>query len=441
MLWKAIQPMGIKEKPKRIVAIAIVLTFAMITGAYAGIVKRTVEAQGTGPNLNQAIYDALDEAIGRINGKSIETRRQLDQIEVSQSDDEKENYYATEAYQQTIKTATKGVVDSYEILSTTKSDNGLWTVRLSVTAVKFQTRDSNRKRIGVLPMRVGQGQFLAKGQPVDSDRITRIMTQNLVSTLVQSRRFTVLDREYIKETLGEQGLALSPNTPVAEIARLGQEMVADYIMVGTVETLRHTEQQVRMQSSGRQVMKRQGNIELSIRLIDVATRQIVFADFLKMRITDDDLQRFSTGLGDEGPDAAIAIAAADQIGRKIMETIYPLLIVAVQADKVTIGQGGSQIKVGDKLEVFLYGDRLVDPYTKEFLGREEIGAGVIEVTRVNPKQTHARIIESTIDIGATFEPRKYICRAVVEPEPPRNAVREERRKQRAARTEERDKSW
>ena len=441
MLWKAIQPMGIKVKPKRTVAIAIVLTFAMITGAYAGLVKRTVEAQGTGPNLNQAIYDALDEAIGRINGKSIETRRQLDQIEVSQSDAEKENYYATEAYQQTIKTATKGVVDSYQILSTTKADNGLWTVKLSVTAVKFQTRDSNRKRIAVLPMRVGQGQFLAKGQPVDSDRITRIMTQNLVSTLVQSRRFTVLDREYIKETLGEQGLALSPNTPVAEIARLGQEMVADYIMVGTVETLRHTEQQVRMQSSGRQVMKRQGNIELSIRLIDVATRQIVFADFLKMRITDDDLQRFSTGLVDEGPDAAIAIAAADQMGRKIMETIYPLLIVAVQADKVTIGQGGSQIKVGDKLEVFLYGDRLVDPYTKEFLGREEIGAGVIEVTRVNPKQTHARIIESTIDIGATFEPRKYICRAVVEPEPPRKAAREERRKQRAARTEERDKSW
>ena len=441
MLWKAIQPMGIKVKPKRTVAIAIVLTFAMITGAYAGIVKRTVEAQGTGPNLNQAIYDALDEAIGRINGKSIETRRQLDQIKVSQSGAEKENYYVTEAYQQTIKTATKGVVDSYQILSTTKADNGLWTVKLSVTAVKFQTRDSNRKRIGVLPMRVGQGQFLAKGQPVDSDRITRIMTQNLVSTLVQSRRFTVLDREYIKETLGEQGLALSPNTPVAEIARLGQEMVADYIMVGTVETLRHTEQQVRMQSSGRQVMKRQGNIELSIRLIDVATRQIVFADFLKMRITDDDLQRFSTGLGDEGPDAAIAIAAADQMGRKIMETIYPLLIVAVQADKVTIGQGGSQIKVGDKLEVFMYGDRLVDPYTKEFLGREEIGAGVIEVTRVNPKQTHARIIESTIDIGATFEPRKYICRAVVEPEPPRKAAREERRKQRAARTEERDKSW
>lgn len=441
MPWKATHPMRIIAKPQRTVLIAIALTFAMITGANAGLVKRNVEAQGTGPNLNQAIYDALDEAIGRINGKSIETRRQLDQIEVSQSDAENEAYYAAEAYQQTIKTATKGVVDSYEILSQMKADNGLWTVTLSVTAVQFQARDSNRKRIGVLPMRVGRGQFLAKGQPVDADRITRITTQSLVSTLVQSRRFTVLDREYIKETVGEQGLALSPNTPVAEIARLGQEMVADYIMVGTVEALRHTEQQVRMKSSGRQVMTRQGHIELGIRLIDVATRQIVFADFLKLRITDRDLERFGTRLGDEGPEAAIAIAAADQMGRKILDTIYPLLIVAVQADNVTIGQGDSQIKVGDKLEVFMYGDRLVDPYTKEFLGREEIPAGVIEVTRVNPKQTHARIIESTMDIGATFEPKKFICRAPLEVEPSRKAAREERRKQRAAKTEERDKSW
>jgi curli biogenesis system outer membrane secretion channel CsgG len=419
----------------------LVLNLCFTTVAQATLVKKTVQAEGTGANLNSAIYDALDEAIGRINGKSIETRKQLDTVEVSEADNDKEAYFIAEAYQKSIKSATKGVVDGYEILSKQKLDNGLWSVTLSVIVVKFQGSDNNRKRIGVIPLRTGKGRFAVNEHPIDPDRVSRVTTQSLVMTLVQSRKFTVLDREYIDEIVGEQGLALSPNTPITEIARLGQEMVADYILVGTLEALVLSQKIVKMQSSGREVTSRQGNVELIVRLIDVSTRQIVFSESLKLRVTDDDLERFGASLSDEGPESAIGTFAADQVGRKILDTIYPLLIVAVQGQEVTVGQGGSQIKQGDKLAVFMYGGRLTDPYTKEFIGFEEIQVGLIEVTRVNPKHTLARIVESSMDIGAAFEPRKFICRSVERTASSDKAIREQQRKQRDNRSKERDKSW
>lgn len=430
-----------KSSLRNTVLLAICLCLSVATGSFAGLTKKTVQSEGAGISLNLAIYDSLDEAIGRINGKSIETRKQLDSVEVSQVHNDEEDYYAAEAVQQNIKTATKGVVDGYEILSKNKGENGLWTVNLSVTVVKFQGNDSDRKRIAVLPLRVGQGRFAVNGEAIDSERIGRIMTQNLSSTLIQSRRFTVLDREYIQETVGEQGMTLSPNTPVSEMARLGQEMVADYIMVGTLDDLGYAEKKIKMQSSGRELTSRQGNVELSIRLIDVSTREIVFSDFFKLSVTDSDLERFGASLRDEGPEAGIAIVAADQVGRKILDTIYPLVILAVNGENVTLGQGGSQIKQGDKYEVFMYGERLTDPYTKEFIGREEILAGLIEVTRVNPKQTLARIVESSVDIGAKYEPKKFVCRAVVVSSASKETAREGRHKDRDNKRKERDKDW
>ncbi len=424
------------KRIQKILIVVLVLILTSVCSVHAGLTKKTVESEGIGATLNQAIYDALDEAIGRINGKSIESRKQLESVEVSKIDGDKEDYFASESYQSKIKSATKGVVDSYELLSKSKGGDGLYQVTLSVTVLKFKVKNNNRKRIAVFPMRIGQGRFQINNEPVNKERVTRVVTQNLVTTLVQSRKFTVLDREYMAETVGEKNFIMSPNTPVAEMARLGQELVADYIMVGTIEDLGYAEQKVKMQSSGRELVSREGYVELSIRLIDVATRQVAFADFLRLRVTGFDGRSIS-----EGVDASIAVSAADQIGRKILDTIYPLVVVSVNGDNLTLGQGGSQIRIGDQMEIFMYGKRLTDPYTKEFLGREETKIGAIEITRVNPKQSHARILESSVDIGAQFEPKKFICRVQLDAPDKKEVQRKERRKQRDEKRKKRDSDW
>lgn len=426
---------------KKSVFLAVLLIAGFAGSSSAELAKRTVQSQGSGTTLNQAIYDAIHEAVARVNGESIETRQQLDSVSATTVDNDKAERHDAEVMQQKVKTATKGVIDGYEVLAQDKNADGLWDVTLSVTVVKFISHDTNRKRIAIFPLRIGGGKFIVDGKTVDSEKIERITTQNLVSTLVQSRRFTVLDREYIKESVSETDLALSENTPVAEMARLGQQMVADYIMVGSLEDFGYSEKVMKMQSSGRELVSRKGHCELSIRLIDVATKEIVFSDFLKIQFSDDDLQRYGVSLRDEGAETGIAIAVADEVGRKILDTVYPLMVVAVSKQNITIGQGGSQIKVGDKYELYMYGDMLTDPYTQEVLGREETLVGLVEVTRVNPKQTIARVIESNMDLMTQFEQTRFICRGISKALVNKEAERQERRKERDSKRKKRDNDW
>lgn len=409
--------------------------------AAAKLERKTVEAHGSGITVNQAIYDAIHEAVARINGESIETKQQLDSVSATLVENDKAERYDAEVMQQKIKTATKGVIEGYDIVEQSKDADGLWNVVVKVTVMKFVGHNSDRKRIAIFPLRIGSGNFSSNGRPIDPERIGRITTQNIASSLVQSRRFTVLDREYIVETVGEQGLALSANTPVSEMARLGQEMVADYILVGTLESIAFTEKSVKMQSTGRELISRQGVAELSVRILDISTREVVFSDFLKLKLSESDLERFGGSLLDDGVESNIAIVVGDKVGRKVLDTVYPLMVVAVDGQSVTIGQGGSHIKEGDKLEMYMLGDWLKDPYTKEHIGRQETLVGSVEVVRVNPKISLAKVVEASVDLAGSFQENKFICRATEGTSENKEAARAERHKQRENKRKDRDKDW
>lgn len=64
------------------------------------------------------------------------------------------------------------------------------------------------------------------------------------------------------------------------------------------------------------------------------------------------------------------------------------------------------------MDAFNLGQRLTDPYTKEFIGNEELLAATLEITRVLPKSTYARVLSTNrpVTIGA-------VCRPAVTLEP------------------------
>ena len=112
--------------------------------------------------------------------------------------------------------------------------------------------------------------------------------------------------------------------------------------------------------------------------------------------------------------------AAERITQKIMGAIYPMLITKVRGNSVYLNQGGDLLSAGDVFEVFEYGERQIDPYTKESLGREEFYIGTIEVRRVNPKSAQANIIEQEVEFAEVFAPKTLVCRAPAVSEPGSN---------------------
>ena len=104
---------------------------------------------------------------------------------------------------------------------------------------------------------------------------------------------------------------------------------------------------------------------------------------------------------------------ANRVGSRITWTIYPVKVVSLSGnDEVILNQGGSALQIGDHVDAFNLGQRLTDPYTKEFIGNEELLAATLEITRVLPKSTYARVLSTNrpVTIGA-------VCRPAVTLEP------------------------
>ena len=388
----------------------LVFLISSFTILSAQIEHKTVEAMGSGTTLQNAINEALSEAIGRVNGKSIETKSQLKSVSITKESNDSSSSYNSESMKSAVKSATKGVVSSYDIVS--KSENGgIWSVVVSAKIAKLKkSASSNRRRLAVAPLRSAKRVFQIDGNKVASSQFVRMLGQSLVSNLVQSRKFTILDREFMRETLGEKAKILLGNTPTEEMVKLGQELSADYMLVGTVEDVNFSTTEKKMLTSNTTIKIRSGELIFGYRIIDVPTRQIKFADSAKIRISENDLRQISGAFSQTDLSSSIIEVSSDRIAKKILNAIYPMMLISARGSIVTLNQGGDLLKEGDVYEVFQFGERIVDPYTKESLGREEIFCATVEITRVNPKSSYAKITSSEIDISTIFKPKMFVCR-------------------------------
>jgi galactitol-specific phosphotransferase system IIB component len=209
----------------------------------------------------------------------------------------------------------------------------------------------------------------------------------------------------MKEQNLELNLIQESNFAVEEMARLGNKLGTDYIIVGTVDDVIDKRWTQTMKTTGKKFTMYKFGAQISFRIIDVATGQVKFSDTYSQ-------SRKSQGKGADY--MAYARKAADAVGQKIINAIYPIVVASVRGKTVYLAQGGNTLKAGQKMELIQYGEPIIDPYTKESLGKEEIQIGMVRVTDVQAKLARAEIITSSIDLAAEFAPKSFIVRPVKE---------------------------
>jgi hypothetical protein len=96
---------------------------------------------------------------------------------------------------------------------------------------------------------------------------------------------------------------------------------------------------------------------------------------------------------------------AEQIGRRILEAIYPIRVIDANNDRVTLNEGGRGIVVGQIYDVFALGEEKLDPYTGEKLGQQEIPVAKIKIASTTAKMSTGAVVETTANI-----PTNSICR-------------------------------
>jgi hypothetical protein len=98
-----------------------------------------------------------------------------------------------------------------------------------------------------------------------------------MDVLSDSQKFAVIDRKYMELTQAELGLIKGDGFKLEELARLGNRVGTDYLIVGTVTRAKEWVETRTMKSTGKVFRRVNSDVSVSIRMIDVATSQVVYS--------------------------------------------------------------------------------------------------------------------------------------------------------------------
>ena len=219
---------------------------------------------------------------------------------------------------------------------------------------------------------------------------TAFLTSELMTFLVKTNKFDVVERSRMKDILTEQEFSesgyISPETAV----KLGKLIGADYFVMGKIEQFQAGIENKRIPYTNEVKKQYEGKITVNVRIVDSRGGKVVTAN--KFVVEHEDLNRKNEVTPDDFLDA-LKEKAVKSIVNGIVEGVFPLKIIKITGNKVYINRGaGVSFKVGDTLTVLAQGEGLVDPDTGESLGSAEEKVGQVEVDAIQKKFSTAKIL-------------------------------------------------
>jgi curli biogenesis system outer membrane secretion channel CsgG len=231
------------------------------------------------------------------------------------------------------------------------------------------------------------------GQPVGEG-----MADMLITDLVKSGRYQVLERTEIQKIMDEQALGQSGAVTQESAAKVGQMLGVELAVIGAVTEFGWAEGNMggslAKTGLGLGVKTSSATVAVDVRLVNTTTGEILAADNVRKTESKKGLSvntnAFDFDNRDKFDQSIVGKAtrqAIDEIVKKIDDNMANVKWQAkvIKADgQVFINAGAaSGIENGQQLLVFRAGEELVDPDTGISLGSEESQIGVIEVVNNN----------------------------------------------------------
>lgn len=236
---------------------------------------------------------------------------------------------------------------------------------------------------------VAVGSKVRKFKVGDYAGVGSILQQHLITNLLESRKFNVLDRDSKGYYDLEKALIKSPDAQSDEIYKLGNVLGSDYFLLFGIQGI--AGQTKKSNLTNKEI--HQVEIVVDYRVILFATRQIKYSNTLTMSLNlkDDNLSTNQEALKQ----------VAQKISDDILNAIYPLKVANIANNEAVFSQ---TLKVGDVYECFALGEAIKDSYTKETTGRIETKVGEVTITRTNPKMSYGNITQGSVQKGNLCRP-------------------------------------
>ena len=345
------------------------------------------DAKGEGTTRKIAISMALTEAVSKRLGSQVSDKAVLALKSISIDENGHTFDRADQEIRSRYESATAGLIKWWDIKAE-ETDGNTFKVEVIAVLASIKTKDlqqSTRKTLAVLPFQVDADVTLAD-RMIPGGLVGKQFRESVVTYLVNSRKFAVLDQTFIKEVdrlAGEQPTV----DPIQRAIAVARQLGAQYAVIGIV--------------NGFEIGRRHvANLDVpmvdglaSLRIIRVDNRQTVLASAFTLA----DLPNID--LGGAHPENSIADGLGRAMADRALETIYPFKVAALNGpDEVILNRGGDDLSVGQCFDVCNPGEEIKDPSTGESLGFAERSVASVKITRVSPKIACAKVISKNEEI-------------------------------------------
>ncbi|MDT8300506.1 MAG: CsgG/HfaB family protein [Sedimentisphaerales bacterium] len=373
------------------------------------IVRQT---KGQGVTREQAINSALYQAVAQAKGIAVSSGRynlgfQSTGMGFDTQDTRKSieiDSVSVQADGSTRLTDIAGWVKSYEVIDEQKVDDRTYEVTIKAWVYDYEDPEqTNRLKLAVMPIQTLYDSYRFGNYVPSGIEMSLKLSQQLSAGITQTNKFAVLDREYINEFAQNRNILISDDSPIEEKARLGQVLGADYMIVGTISNAGLKIKERASRAIGRAIREYEVDYVFDYRLIVAPTRQVKLADTVNIALEEDQVRVLVKKWEPEDLDYRemvdnLTARVAKQVIDSIIDRLYPIRIASKQiTGQLIINQGGKRISKGSVLDVFVQGEEIIDVDTKESLGLTESHIATIEIEKVTPTMSYARLLKGDLD--------------------------------------------
>ena len=212
------------------------------------------------------------------------------------------------------------------------------------------------------------------------------------TAIVQSGKYTLMERRRLDELLAEQGKSASGL--VTGSGEIGGFDGIDYLIYGRVTN-------VALSTRKNFLQQCEASFAIDVRVVDVESGEIRLTKSVSQ---SDDV---ATSQNDQDPCIGVTFASlsglADDVAREIVEAmsqaLFPVKLAKVTDDQVYLNYGEGFLEKGELLKIASMGEGFLDPDTGEVLGAEETLIAIVQVEDLRAKYSIATIILQNDDLN------------------------------------------
>ncbi len=224
-----------------------------------------------------------------------------------------------------------------------------------------------------------------------------LLWAELEASFRATRKFRVLSRneEVMSEIREEQKFSQS-DLAKGDAAATGEMANAHYLILPKVQNFKFYRSATRLPNFDSKYRRQDsGLLHLTAQMVDTTSGQVVTTfDLTSKFATKPKIVNSKGGVPSNTWFTKMAKDVAAQLADQFVDAVYPMKVIKrTRRNQIIINRGkDGGLKIGQVYDVFFAGEELIDPDTGQSLGSGEEFVGKIQIVRINPKVSYAKIV-------------------------------------------------